>query len=114
MGTPGCLTKIQKSNDPSAAKDDDHKFDYEDYRSIAFKWQLRICKVFMSILQSKNYVQIRNAMIVLTKVVNVPVLVDRVESSRAQLFQYRSRTRRSKFICGRHTVCLVLETYTEA
>lgn len=43
--------------------------DYENYRHVCHKWHYRLTKAFIVCLDSGDYVQIRNALIVLTKLI---------------------------------------------
>lgn len=65
MGFPGFVTKFKKgaSNDGG----DDH-VDYENYRHLCHKWHYKITKALVTCLESKDYVQIRNALTVLFKI----------------------------------------------
>ena len=45
----------------------DH-LDYENYRHVVHKWHFSLTKVAVSCLESAEYLQIRNALIILTKV----------------------------------------------
>ena len=42
--------------------------DYENFRHITFKWHFKMTKSLVVCLESQDYVQIRNGLIVLTKV----------------------------------------------
>ena len=46
---------------------DDH-VDFENYRHVCHKWHYKIAKALVVCLESKDYVQIRNALTVLTKI----------------------------------------------
>ncbi|KAI1732320.1 transcription factor/nuclear export subunit protein 2 domain-containing protein [Ditylenchus destructor] len=72
-GFPGCITKIRKrENDESASA---AEFTYEYYRSICYKWQVRLAKALGFVLTSGNYVLTRNALTLMTKILpNFPVL----------------------------------------
>ena len=57
-------------------KPDDH-VDYENYRHVCHKWHYKIAKALVVCLESKDYVQIRNALTVLTKILpHFPVIVN--------------------------------------
>ncbi|RWS26655.1 THO complex subunit 2-like isoform X1 [Leptotrombidium deliense] len=79
---PGFVTKF-------CDKDPGH-VDYENYRHVCHKWHYRLTKAFIVCLDSNDYVQIRNSLIVLTKVLPYfPVIISfaqaierRVESIR--------------------------------
>ena len=50
--------------------------DYENYRHVVHKWHFKIAKALVVCLESKDYVQIRNALIILTKILpHFPVIV---------------------------------------
>ena len=42
--------------------------DFENYRHITFKWHFKLTKSLVICLESKDYIQIRNGLILLTKV----------------------------------------------
>ena len=44
------------------------QLDFENYRHVCHKWHFRITKAMVACLESGNYIQIRNALIVLTKI----------------------------------------------
>ncbi|CAK5013732.1 unnamed protein product [Meloidogyne enterolobii] len=59
-GFPGCVTKIRKKDmDDKAAAD---AFTYEFYRSICYKWMIRLTKSLSFMLQQTNYILIRNSL----------------------------------------------------
>ena len=50
--------------------------DFENYRHVVHKWHFKIAKALVVCLESKDYVQIRNALIILTKILpHFPVIV---------------------------------------
>ena len=51
--------------------------DYENYRHVCHKWHYKIAKALVVCLESKDYVQSRNALTVLTKILpHFPVIVN--------------------------------------
>ncbi|RWS14898.1 THO complex subunit 2-like protein, partial [Dinothrombium tinctorium] len=65
---PGFVTKF-------CDKDPVH-VDYENYRHVCHKWHYRLTKAFILCLDSTDYIQIRNSLIVLTKVLPFfPVMI---------------------------------------
>ncbi|CAC5396379.1 THOC2 [Mytilus coruscus] len=62
---PGFVTVFRKGAD-SVNKAD--QLDFENYRHVCHKWHFRITKAMVACLESGNYIQIRNALIVLTKI----------------------------------------------
>merc|ERR1719411_1960780 len=82
VGYPGFVTKFRVQTPSSADngqaqnKADDH-VDYENYRHVCHKWHYKIAKALVVCLESKDYVQIRNALTVLTKILpHFPVIVN--------------------------------------
>ncbi|XP_031624361.1 THO complex subunit 2 isoform X2 [Contarinia nasturtii] len=68
---PGFVTKFRISNQCSA---DDH-VGYENFRHVCHKWHYKITRSTVELLQSKDYMQIRNALIILMRILpNFPVL----------------------------------------
>lgn len=69
---PGFVTKYRVSNQFTEAND---HVGYENYRHVCHKWHYKITKAMVVCLDSGDYVQIRNAIIVLTKILpHYPVL----------------------------------------
>ena len=70
MGYPGFVTKFRVTTADKDNKDkaDDH-VDYENYRHVCHKWHYKIAKALVVCLESKDFVQIRNSLIVLTKII---------------------------------------------
>ncbi|XP_074649653.1 THO complex subunit 2-like isoform X2 [Tubulanus polymorphus] len=62
---PGFVTVFRKGADSNNKAD---QLEYENYRHVCHKWHYRITKAMVACLESGNYVQIRNALIVLTKI----------------------------------------------
>ncbi|XP_003246335.1 THO complex subunit 2 isoform X1 [Acyrthosiphon pisum] len=70
---PGFVTKC-KNSDQFVQSSNDH-VGYENFRHVCHKWHYKITKAMMVCLESKDYVQIRNSLIILIKIVNhFPVL----------------------------------------
>ncbi|XP_049790874.1 THO complex subunit 2 isoform X2 [Schistocerca nitens] len=70
---PGFVTKFRVSNQFSEAND---HVDYENYRHVCHKWHYKITKAMVVCLDSKDYVQIRNSLIILIKILpHFPVLL---------------------------------------
>ncbi len=72
VGYPGFVTKFRVATNESKAGDvkndrNDH-VDYENYRHVVHKWHFKIAKALVVCLESKDYVQIRNALTILTKI----------------------------------------------
>ncbi|XP_064608579.1 THO complex subunit 2-like isoform X2 [Liolophura sinensis] len=63
---PGFVTVFRKGAEDSNNKAD--QLDYENYRHVCHKWHFRITKAMVTCLESGNYIQIRNALIILTKI----------------------------------------------
>ncbi|KAF4523127.1 hypothetical protein B566_EDAN003142 [Ephemera danica] len=69
---PGFVTKFKVSNHFSDAND---HVGYENYRHVCHKWHYKITKALVVCLDSKDYVQIRNSLIILIKILpHFPVL----------------------------------------
>ncbi|XP_077862660.1 THO complex subunit 2-like [Saccoglossus kowalevskii] len=63
---PGFVTILRASNTDASSKAD--QLDYENFRHVCHKWQYKITKAVVICLESHEYVQIRNTLIVLTKI----------------------------------------------
>ena len=77
VGYPGFVTKFRvATNDtPEDAKNSKDHVDYENYRHVVHKWHFKIAKALVVCLESKDYVQIRNALTILTKILpHFPVI----------------------------------------
>lgn len=69
---PGFVTKFRVSNTFSDAND---HVGYENYRHVCHKWHYKITKALVFCLDSKDYMQIRNALIILMRILpHFPVL----------------------------------------
>ncbi|KAI8799110.1 THO complex subunit 2, partial [Biomphalaria glabrata] len=62
---PGFLTVFRKGTDMNNKM---NRLDYENYRHVCHKWHFRLTKSVITCLESKNYSQMRNSLIVLTKI----------------------------------------------
>ncbi|KAJ8298480.1 hypothetical protein KUTeg_025011 [Tegillarca granosa] len=62
---PGFVTVFRKGTDSNNKAD---QLDFENYRHVCHKWHFRITKAMVACLESGNYIQIRNALIILTKI----------------------------------------------
>lgn len=69
-GTPGFISMMRSSN-----ISDKQYLDFENYRHITFKWHFKLTKSLVICLESKEYMQIRNGLILLTKVISYNGLV---------------------------------------
>lgn len=70
---PGFVTKFRVSNQFSEAND---LVGYENYRHVCHKWHYKITKAMVFCLDSKDYMQIRNALIILMRILpHFPMLV---------------------------------------
>lgn len=61
---PGFVTKFKVATNDSAV---DH-IDYENYRHVCYTWHFKITKSLLKCLDSGDYVQIRNSLLVLRKI----------------------------------------------
>ncbi|XP_020805921.1 LOW QUALITY PROTEIN: THO complex subunit 2 [Drosophila serrata] len=69
---PGFVTKFRVSNQFSEAND---HVGYENYRHVCHKWHYKITKAIVFCLDSKDFMQIRNALIILMRILpHYPVL----------------------------------------
>merc|ERR1719187_2015047 len=71
-GYPGFITKFKAAGGEDNAASDrplTDTVDFENYRHVCHKWHYKIAKALVVCLESKDYVQIRNALIVLTKII---------------------------------------------
>lgn len=77
VGFPGFVTKFRVATieAPEDAKNSQNHVDYENYRHVVHKWHFKIAKALVVCLESKDYVQIRNALTILTKILpHFPVI----------------------------------------
>lgn len=69
---PGFVTKFRVSNQFSEAND---HVGYENFRHLCHKWHYKITKAIVFCLDSKDFMQIRNALIILMRILpHYPVL----------------------------------------
>ncbi|XP_050307904.1 THO complex subunit 2 [Anthonomus grandis grandis] len=70
---PGFMTKFRVSNHTADSLDN---VGYENYRHVCHKWHYKLAKAVVTCLESKDYVQIRNSLIILIKIIPFfPVLI---------------------------------------
>lgn len=77
VGYPGFVTKfrVATAENPEEGKNNKDHVDYENYRHVVHKWHFKIAKALVVCLESKDYVQIRNALTILTKILpHFPVI----------------------------------------
>merc|ERR1711997_1142364 len=76
VGYPGFVTKFRVTTaDAQGDKDSKDHVDFENYRHVVHKWHFKIAKALVVCLESKDYVQIRNALTILTKILpHFPVI----------------------------------------
>jgi THO complex subunit 2 len=72
---PGFLTVFRNapgqtnpSTTPTSAANKQEQLDYENYRHVCHKWHYKLTKSFIVCLESEEYVQMRNSLIILTKI----------------------------------------------
>lgn len=63
---PGFVTKYRVSNQYCDSLD---HVGYENYRHVCHKWHYKLTKAMIICLESKDYVQIRNALIIMIKII---------------------------------------------
>lgn len=63
---PGFVTKYRVSNQYNDSLD---HVGYENYRHVCHKWHYKLAKAMIICLESKDYVQIRNALIIMIKII---------------------------------------------
>lgn len=70
--TPGFITKFRSSSEQHQSD----KVHYENYRHLCHKWHYKITKALLCLLDSKEYILIRNTVIVLKKILpQFPVIM---------------------------------------
>lgn len=76
IGYPGFVTKFRvATNETREDAKGSNSIDYENYRHVVHKWHFKIAKAMVVCLDSKDYVQIRNALTILTKILpHFPVI----------------------------------------
>merc|ERR1719328_635925 len=74
-GYPGFITKFRVTDKSSQGNADTDTVDFENFRHVCHKWHYKIAKALLVCLESKDFVQIRNSLIVLTKIIqHFPVI----------------------------------------
>merc|ERR1719468_911185 len=74
-GYPGFITKFKATNgveesNASGTRPLTDFVDFENYRHVCHKWHYKIAKALVVCLESKDYVQIRNALIILNEIIS--------------------------------------------
>ena len=86
---PGFVTKF-------CEKDPVH-IDYESYRHVCHKWHYRLTKAFILCLDSGDYIQIRNSLIVLTKLLpHFPVMISFAQAIERRLEKIRTEEKEKR------------------
>lgn len=86
---PGFVTKFSE-------KDPVH-IDYESYRHVCHKWHYRLTKAFILCLDSSDYIQIRNSLIVLTKLLPYfPVMISFAQAIERRLENIRNEEKEKR------------------
>ncbi len=66
---PGFLTIFRNAlSSTQTQSNKQEQLDYENYRHVCHKWHYKLTKSFIVCLESKEYLQMRNALIILTKI----------------------------------------------
>jgi len=66
--------------------------DYEDYRHVCHKWHYRLTKALILCLDSEDYIQVRNSLLVLTKIIShFPVITTFANSLEKRVDSLRNR-----------------------
>jgi THO complex subunit 2 len=67
---PGFLTVFRNALNasPSAGSNKQEQLDYENFRHVCHKWHYKLTKSFIVCLESEEYLQMRNTLIILTKI----------------------------------------------
>lgn len=63
---PGFVTVLRTNATDGASKA--NHLDYENFRHVCYKWQYKLTKALVVCLDSKEYCAIRNALVILTKI----------------------------------------------
>ncbi|VDK36392.1 unnamed protein product [Gongylonema pulchrum] len=77
---PGFMTKLQVRNADATSTDSaSDGMNYESYRTLCHKWQYRMTRSCLSILDGTNYVMMRNCLIVMIKTLaNFPLIENHI------------------------------------
>eukprot|EP01103_Thecamoeba_quadrilineata_P015330 TRINITY_DN480_c0_g2_i3.p1 TRINITY_DN480_c0_g2~~TRINITY_DN480_c0_g2_i3.p1 ORF type:complete len:1658 (-),score=455.84 TRINITY_DN480_c0_g2_i3:20-4993(-) len=92
----------------SFSKPDSSKASFQDFVRVNFKWHCQLARSFMNCLESKEYMEIRNSLIVLTKLVKLfPVLKRIVPHLEKRVNKIREEDREDlKVLAGRYHALL--------
>jgi len=71
-GYPGFITKFKATSEieTGGTRPLTDFVDFENYRHVCHKWHYKIAKALVVCLESKDYVQIRNALIILNEIIS--------------------------------------------
>ncbi|EDV24606.1 uncharacterized protein TRIADDRAFT_56575 [Trichoplax adhaerens] len=73
---PGFATIIRKNETSQSDTNKSNQLEFEDYRRVCRKWHYKLTRAFASCLVSEEYIQIRNALIIMTKIVQYFPVID--------------------------------------
>lgn len=86
---PGFVTKFCET--------DPVHVDYENYRHVCHKWHYRLTKAFILCLDSEDYIQIRNSLLVLTKIITFfPLITNFAQALEKRVEMIRSKEKDSR------------------
>lgn len=86
---PGFVTKFCET--------DPVHVDYENYRHVCHKWHYRLTKAFILCLDSEDYIQIRNSLLVLTKIITFfPLITNFAQALEKRVEMIRSKEKESR------------------
>ncbi|VDK59447.1 unnamed protein product [Anisakis simplex] len=75
-GFPGFMTKLHTRNAEGITESHNGGMNFESYRSLCHKWQFRMARSSVAIMNGGNYVLMRNCLIVMTKVLQYFPLIE--------------------------------------
>lgn len=86
---PGFVTKFCET--------DPVHVDYENYRHVCHKWHYRLTKAFILCLDSEDYIQIRNSLLVLTKIITFfPLITNFAQALEKRVEMIRSKEKENR------------------
>lgn len=65
---PGFLTVFRNASSSASSSNKQEPLDYENFRHVCHKWHYKLTKSFIVCLESEEYLQMRNSLIILTKI----------------------------------------------
>uniref|UniRef100_A0A9J2PZ50 THO complex subunit 2 n=1 Tax=Ascaris lumbricoides TaxID=6252 RepID=A0A9J2PZ50_ASCLU len=89
-GFPGFMTKLHTRNADANIENSNGGMNFESYRSLCHKWQFRMARSCVGILNGSSYVLMRNCLIMMTKMLQYfPIIESHISSVQKVVIKVR-------------------------